>query len=148
MRLTRRSLLAAAFPAPALPAEENLSHHVMLRSTWQTVNVGDIAHTPGMPALPERHLPETMVTLWPDRPWTEVERMLLRRFPKVRVASTVEEQNPAMSECDFGLHGSGPGLVGWRELLAGARFVFCRDTVAGGAEDHRHPARSPGKDRE
>jgi hypothetical protein len=31
------------------------------------VNIGDIAHTPGMLALLERHLPEAEITLWPTR---------------------------------------------------------------------------------
>ncbi len=148
--------MAAA--APALLAAEAGPKKILLRSSWQTVNIGDIAHTPGMLALLEKHLPEAEVTLWPNRLSPEVEALLRRRFPKLRLAVTRQERDQAMAECDFCLHGSAPGLVGWRELetwratgkpygfggvtlndaelrdrrelLAGARFVFCRDTLS------------------
>lgn len=129
---------------------------ILLRSSWQTVNIGDIAHTPGMLALLERHLPGSEVMLWPNALSEPVENLLRARFPRLRIARTADQQRAALAECQFGLHGSGPGLVGaaqmeaWRktgkpygfggvtlsdaelkarrELLAGARFVFCRDT--------------------
>jgi polysaccharide pyruvyl transferase WcaK-like protein len=129
---------------------------ILLRSSWQTVNIGDIAHTPGMLALLEKHLPEAGVTLWPNALSRGVDELLRRRFPKLRIARSDEEREAALRECDFCLHGSGPGLVGraemgrWRrtgkpygfggvtlndaelkdhrDLLAGATFVFCRDT--------------------
>ncbi len=132
--------------------------HLLLRSSWQTVNIGDIAHTPGMLALLERDLPSTAVTLWPNSLSAEVASLLRRRFPKLEIAVTPAEREAAMTECDFALHGSGPGLVGWpemekwratgkpygfggvtlndeelrvrRELLSGARFIFCRDTLS------------------
>ena len=36
---------------------------VLVRSAWQSVNIGDIAHTPGALALLERHFPEAELTL-------------------------------------------------------------------------------------
>jgi polysaccharide pyruvyl transferase WcaK-like protein len=85
-----------------------------------------------------------------------VEEILRARFPKLKIARTKAEREAALAECDFFLHGSGPGLVGvkelilaqkagkpygiggitlndgeikdQRELLAGAKFVFLRDT--------------------
>lgn len=159
MRIARRQFLgglAAALPLRPLLAAEARPQHILLRSSWQTVNIGDIAHTPGMLTLLERHLPESRVTLWPNALSPEVERMLKARFPKLAIATTTEAKERALRECDFGLHGSGPGLVGWKELerwqvtgkpygfggvtlsdaelrdrralLAGARFIFCRDT--------------------
>lgn len=122
------------------------------------MNIGDIAHTPGMLRLLEEHLPGSEVTLWPNALSVDVEAMLRKRFPALRIARTVEERRDAMACCDFFLHGSGPGLVGakeakaWqatgrpygiggitlndnelrdhRSLLEGARFVFCRDTLS------------------
>ena len=38
----------------------------MLRSSWQTVNIGDIAHTPGVLHLLEKHIPEAEVRLRPS----------------------------------------------------------------------------------
>jgi hypothetical protein len=85
-----------------------------------------------------------------------VEEILRARFPKLKIAKTKVEQDAALAECDFFLHGSGPGMVGLKELklaqkagkpygiggitlndgeikdqrdlLAGAKFIFLRDT--------------------
>ena len=155
---TRRQVLAlplVALAAGASPAARPI-RRVLLRSSWQTVNIGDIAHTPGMLALLERHHPGAAVTLWPSPLTPAVEKLLLDRFPKLAIAKTPAEQASALAACDFFLHGSGPGLVGAKEadrakaagkpygfggvtltddeikthraLLAGAEFVFCRDT--------------------
>ena len=55
---TLLATLAAGCAAPSGRAPR-----ILLRSSWQTVNVGDIAHTPGVLALLERHLPAAEVTL-------------------------------------------------------------------------------------
>jgi polysaccharide pyruvyl transferase WcaK-like protein len=133
---------------------------ILLRSSWQTVNIGDIAHTPGVLALLERHLPTAEITLWPSDVGHGVQEMLQRRFPALRFARTPAEQTAAFARCDFLLHGSGPSLVGadvvehWAQttgkpygvfgitivatsatervlrLLQGARFVYFRDSVS------------------
>ena len=161
MTLSRRAFLAASAALAAgcaAPAGDPRRVKILLRSSWQTVNIGDIAHTPGMLRLLEEQFPNAEVTLWPNALSDEVEAMLRRRFPRLRIARTPDEQKQAISQGDFFLHGSGPGLVGheamsawratgkpygiggvtindwelkgahYRELLAGARFVFCRDT--------------------
>lgn len=132
------------------------SKHILLRSSWQFENIGDIAHTPGMLTLLEKHRPDAQVTLWPKRINNDVERMFRARFPKVKFAKTPSQGEAALKRCDFFLHGSGPSLVGWgemqrakemgipygvggitmideqitgaRDLLAGAQFIFLRDT--------------------
>ncbi|MFO0926385.1 MAG: polysaccharide pyruvyl transferase family protein [Gemmataceae bacterium] len=152
----RRQFLAVAVAAAAPLASAAGPRRILLRSSWQTVNIGDIAHTPGMLALLEKHRPADTVTLWPKGLSDEVERLLTARFPKLAIARTRAEQEAALAACDFFLHGSGPGLVGaaeaerarqagkpygfagvtlsdgelknHRDLLAGARFVFTRDT--------------------
>jgi polysaccharide pyruvyl transferase WcaK-like protein len=154
----RRAFLASAAVSGlslALAAEPKKSRRILLRSSWQTVNIGDIAHTPGMLALLEKHRPDDEVTLWPSPLSADVEKLLLTRFPKLKIAKTKDEQAAALTACDFFLHGSGPGLVGKKEaelakqagkpygfagvtlsdaelkadkeLLAGAKFVFTRD---------------------
>lgn len=154
--MNRRSFLAASFAAVATTARaEAKPLRVLLRSSWQTVNIGDIAHTPGMLALFEKHRPQDEVTLWPNALSADVEMLLTTRFPKLKLAKTKAEQDAALAACDFFLHGSGPGLVGHkeatrakaagkpygfagvtltddelkthRELLTGAKFVFTRD---------------------
>lgn len=155
--MDRRAFLAAPLALAARPgraAEAPL--HVLLRSSWQTVNIGDIAHTPGMLALLEKCRPHDRVTLWPNSLGPDVERLLKARFPKLVIAKTDADKAKALAVCDFLLHGSGPGLVGhaaadaarragkpygfagvtlsddelktYRPLLAGAKFVYCRDT--------------------
>ncbi|HLQ43420.1 MAG TPA: twin-arginine translocation signal domain-containing protein, partial [Planctomycetaceae bacterium] len=68
---------------PVLAAER--PGRILLRSSWQTVNIGDIAHTPGVLALLEKHLPDIEVRLWPSKIDNGVEEMLLRRFPKLAI---------------------------------------------------------------
>lgn len=91
---------------------------VLLRSSWQTVNIGDIAHTPGVLALLEKHLPDAEVTLWPSSLGDGVEALLMNRFPNLRVVRTKSEVSDAMGSCDFLLHGSGPSLVGEKDVRA------------------------------
>ena len=140
----------------ALQAQEKMPTRILLRSSWQTVNIGDIAHTPGMLALLEKHRPEAEITLWPSSVDRGVEEILRARFPKLKIAQSLAEKEAALKDCDFFLHGSGPGLIGWKEaklaqqagkpygfggvtlndgeikdqrdLLAGAKFIFLRDT--------------------
>lgn len=91
--------------------------HFLVRSGWQTVNIGDMAHTPGLFALLEKHFPEAKITLLPTVLSAEVEAMILKRFPKVKVVRTQAEVDRAFDACDFFLHGSGGALVGWRDVL-------------------------------
>ncbi len=157
--MDRRQFLTSAIAAaasPLLAGAARATRQVLLRSSWQTVNIGDIAHTPGMLALLEKHRPQDSVTLWPNGLNAEVEKLLTTRFPKLAIAHSKEKQDAALKACDFFLHGSGPGLVGaaeaelarregkpygfagitlsdnelknHRQLLARAKFVFTRDT--------------------
>lgn len=133
---------------------------ILVRSSWQTLNIGDISHTPGLLSLLGQHLPEAEIRLWPSDVGQGVEAMLRRHFPNLALVRTEAEIDAALAECDFLLHGSGPYLVGedavarWksatrkpygvygitmppvrltdavRELLNGARFVYFRDTVS------------------
>ncbi|TDE14857.1 polysaccharide pyruvyl transferase family protein [Dyadobacter psychrotolerans] len=84
---------------------------IILRSSWQTVNIGDIGHTPGVLALLEKYIPQAQVRLWPSDVGNGVEQMLAKRFPKVEIIKTDADRKRAMSEADFMLHGSGPSLV-------------------------------------
>ena len=156
--MNRRTFLAvtAGMAAHLRVRGRQRAPRILLRSSWQTVNIGDIAHTPGLLALLERHRPDAEITLWPNPLSPEVDALLRRRFRRLRIASTPAAHDEALAACDFFLHGSGPGLVGAPEaerarvagkpygfagitlndeeiktrgtLLAEARFVFCRDT--------------------
>ena len=111
----------AASLATSVRAAEKRPARLLLRSSWQTVNIGDIAHTPGVLALIEKHLPGVEVRLWPSKVDNGVEEMLLARFPKVRIVKGPEALKAAFAECDFLLHGSGPSLVAQNDVARWAR---------------------------
>lgn len=110
--MTRREFgLAAAAPAILRGAAKPV---LLLRSGWQTENIGDIAHTPGLLALLEKHFKEARVILWSNALDRGVEAMLRRRFPALEIVSGDPESDPlkrAFDEAHFLLHGSGPSLV-------------------------------------
>jgi len=81
------------------------------------VNIGDIAHTPGVLALIEKHLPGVEVRLWPSSVENGVEELLLARFPKLTIVKGVDALKTAFEDCDFLLHGSGASLVGEKDVI-------------------------------
>jgi polysaccharide pyruvyl transferase WcaK-like protein len=88
----------------------------ILRSSWQTVNIGDIGHTPGVLALLEKYIPDAEVRLWPSDVGNGIEEMMLKRFPRLKIIKSDDDKKRAMSEGDFMLHGSGPSLVGRNQM--------------------------------
>jgi polysaccharide pyruvyl transferase WcaK-like protein len=98
---------ACALGSLSALAAQGRPPRIVLRSSWQTVNIGDIGHTPGVLALLEKHVPEAEITLWPSDVRNGVEEMLRRRFPKL----TITTDRKAIYACDFLLHGSGPYLT-------------------------------------
>ena len=162
--MNRRHFLQSTLAAASLPAfsiaQQKPRKRILLRSSWQTVNIGDIAHTPGMLHLLEQHLPDYDVTLWPSSVENGVAEMLTKRFPKLKIlGKDAAEKAEAFKSHDFLLHGSGPGIVGqksileWTErtgkpygiggvtwsgasggegvkVISGAKFAFFRDSVS------------------
>ncbi len=121
--MNRRHFLTTSIAATlsSLPAQEGKPRRIILRSSWQTVNIGDIAHTPGVLHLLEQHLPDVEVRLWPSKVDNGVEEMLMKRFPKLKILKTPEDIRTAFTECDFLLHGSGPSLVGAKDVMKWAK---------------------------
>src|SRR4051794_41031382 len=112
--MNRRQFLASAAVAglaASVRAADGRPKRILLRSSWQTVNIGDIAHTPGVLALLEKHLPDVEVRLWPSKVDNGVEETLMARFPKLVIVKGPEALKAAFKECDFLLHGSGASLV-------------------------------------
>lgn len=161
MGITRRQLLGAATAltlSGSGRADPKRAPRVLLRSSWQTVNIGDIAHTPGVLALLEKHVPDAEVRLWPSNVDNGVAEMLKKRFPKLTIVRGADAVKAAFAECDFLLHGSGPSLVAtndvarWRkeagkpygiygitlpsaaepvlDHISNAKFCFFRDSVS------------------
>lgn len=118
--LTRRSFLAALSAAVAaatagrtlLGADgQPRRPRVLLKSGWQTVNIGDIGHTPGMLRLLADHLPGVDVALWPNNiTGDNAETMFKRHFPTLKIVGK-DDLKQAFAESDFLLHGSGASLV-------------------------------------
>ena len=99
--------------------------HILLVSGWQTVNIGDIAHTPGLIHLLKTYFPELKISLWPNDIDLKEEKSLWALFPDLSIIrddfaltgiAGSEEANKVMDEADFMLHGSGPGIVGIQKL--------------------------------
>lgn len=115
-------------PSGVFAAQGKPPSRILLRSSWQVVNIGDIAHTPGVLALIEKYLPETEVRLWASGDLSpEVADMEHNRFPKLEIVkgtigengqASKPELQAALEWCDFLLHGSGPSLVAQKDIAA------------------------------
>lgn len=107
------AVAASAWGFPAIVSgAAGRTPRIVLRSSWQTVNIGDIGHTPGVLALLEKHIPEAELVLWPMDVRNGVEEMLQHRFPKL----TITKDPAVVSGCDFLLHGSGPYLTAQKDV--------------------------------
>ena len=94
---------------------------ILIVSGWQDVNIGDIAHTPGLLHLFETYLPDARLILWKRSRGEEVRKLLEKNFPKVSIiygdvnngkdTDSLDVLN-AFKEADLMVHGSGPSLVG------------------------------------
>jgi len=125
--LTGTAALAAAGSAAPLRAavKSSRARHILIANAWHCINIGDIAHTPGLLHLLDTFLPEVNVTLWPVpsiRPGQEreldprVRQMLLAGFPRLKIiAAGGTGQKPAVRpdltaairEADLFIIGSG-----------------------------------------
>ncbi|WP_461077125.1 polysaccharide pyruvyl transferase family protein [Spirosoma flavus] len=109
------ALVGALMSVPAL-AQSATKKSIILRSSWQTVNIGDIGHTPGVLALLEKYMPDVEVRLWPSSLSNGVEDLMRKRFPNVPIIQKPDEIAQALKECVFLLHGSGPSLVAAKDV--------------------------------
>jgi len=123
------SLVAAAGGATSSFAAPKRRRRILLRSGWQVENIGDVAHTPAVMALIERHIPDADVSFWPFYdylPNYEVT-MLKTRFPSITIVrgkldangkASTPELAKAVAEADFFLHNSGPYALSWMDAAA------------------------------
>ena len=101
---------------------------ILLVSGWQDVNIGDIAHTPGLLEVLKTFVPEASIVLWKKRvEHSSVEPLILANYPSVKVIhGDVNEQHQvespevmqAFDTADLMIHGSGPGIIGRDNLWA------------------------------
>lgn len=89
----------------------------MLQSAWDTVNIGDIGHTPGTLRVIEQHLPEVKIVLWAMKLDDRVTAMLKARFPKVEIlqgnlfkdGENDRKLQEVVKSCDLFIRNSGMG---------------------------------------
>jgi polysaccharide pyruvyl transferase WcaK-like protein len=112
------SLAYKAYGYSAYNSSRLKGKKILLRSSWQTVNIGDIGHTPGVLHLLEKYMPDVEVRLWAGDVGNGVKELLLKRFPKLEIftSSNTDSVRRAFNECDFLLHGSGPYLVAEKDV--------------------------------
>lgn len=126
--MQRRDFLKSVASAAALgatnlwaaPFSAASSRPILLRSGWQTVNIGDIGHTPGAIEIVNRYCPGRNIILWSTKGGTDrgVAEFLLRSFSNLRIVrGTVQNGQPdtpelaaAWQEAGFLLHSSGAGF--------------------------------------
>lgn len=124
---------AALWPQGMGASARHRAPRILLRSSWQVVNIGDIAHTPGVLALIEKHIPQAETILWASGDLSpEVAALLRRRFPKLEIVqgtigadgqASHPDLGAAVAWADFLLHGSGASLVAARDVAAFVRHT-------------------------
>jgi len=121
---------------------------ILLRSSWQTVNIGDVGHTPGLLSLLAEHLPEVEVTLWPRDLGGGARELLVRGYPRLTIVEGRLDKDGkpdneglarAWAETDLYLSGSGSGFPAGRDAVAFRRatgkpvgvFAVSLDPISG-----------------
>lgn len=118
-------------------AQSSPPKRILVASQWHNVNIGDIAHGPGLVRLIERHLPGVEVSLWGKRMSDEIRAMMHRAFSRLstvegKVSAEGEASSPELAaeiaRCDLMVLGSGgyhdEPVEGWRKLSRRPFGVF------------------------
>jgi polysaccharide pyruvyl transferase WcaK-like protein len=129
--LTRAAAVAATASLPpsffAAAAKSGRPPRVLLRSSWQSVNIGDIGHTPGALSLLWKYFPEVEITLWPGSLGHGSRQLLTNGYPRLKIVegSLDKENKPnnaalasAWEETDLYLSGSGSGFPASNHAVA------------------------------
>lgn len=113
--MKRRSFLAGGMAMASGAARPR----ILLHSSWQAVNIGDIGHTPGAISILEKYIPEAEITLWPRKLSDGSRAMLTKGYPKLRIVEgsvdrdgkpTTPELAKAWQEASLYVSGSGSGF--------------------------------------
>jgi hypothetical protein len=122
---TRRAVLAGALSVCG--ARAATAPKILLRNSWQSVNIGDIGHTPGALTLLWKYIPEAEITLWPGQIEHGAREMLMKGYPKLRIVegSLGPDGTPntpalakAWEQTDLYLSGSGSGFPASNHAIA------------------------------
>jgi len=154
------AVVAASTSLPGAAHTPGRPPRILLRGSWQSVNIGDIGHTPGALQLIERYFPESEVILWPGTLGHGSRDFLLQAFPRLRIAEgtsgkdgkpvlgsdgrpTTQALTAAWAEADIMIHGSGSGfgarahLAAWHRATGKPYGVFgvSTDPISGFGDD-------------
>jgi polysaccharide pyruvyl transferase WcaK-like protein len=100
---------------------------ILVVSGWQDVNIGDIAHTPGLLHILENAFPASEIILWKKSKSDSVAALLKKNFPRIDIVYgsvdgdkniTNGEAVQAVERADIFIHGSGPSVVAVDNLEA------------------------------
>lgn len=127
--VTRRSLVKGGLTWSSLRcayAQSKRPPQILLRSSWQSVNIGDIGHTPGALALLWKYFPEADITLWPGQLGHGSRELLTKGYPRLKIAEGgLQDDKPdspvlakAWQEADLYLSGSGSGFPASQHAVA------------------------------
>lgn len=116
---TRRHFISAITAAlgGSVFAADGKPRTILLQSAWDTINIGDIGHTPGTLRVLEQHLPQVKVVLWAMKLDERITAMLKTRFPKVEIlqgsltgkGERDRKLQDAIKSCDLFIRNSGMG---------------------------------------
>jgi len=115
MVTSRRTLLA--LPALAAARAQSRPPRILLRSSWQSVNIGDIGHTPGALAILEKHIPEAEITLWPGQLGHGSRELLAKGYPRLKIVDGPNVEK-IWQQTDLYLSGSGSGFPASNHAVA------------------------------
>ena len=129
--MNRRSFLAtsaaAALAASLRSVDTKRPPRILLRSSWQSVNIGDIGHTPGALSLLWKYFPECEITLWPGELGHGSRDLITRGYPRLKIVEGSlgvdgRPNKPALAqawvEADLYLSGSGSGFPAANHAVA------------------------------
>lgn len=117
--ITRRQFSVSALGAVGMKGAAKKAPKILLRSSWQSVNIGDIGHTPGALNILWKYIPEAEITLWPGKLGHGSRELLTKAFPKLQIVEgsldaagkpNSPELAKAWAEADLYLSGSGSGF--------------------------------------
>ena len=87
--------------APLLKACKDAPGKILIVSGWQDVNIGDIAHTPGLLTVLQTFLPNTKLVLWEKNVGQEVRSWLQKNFPKVEIIQGTVEKDGSVYQMEI-----------------------------------------------
>lgn len=128
--------------------KENRVMNILVVSGWQDVNIGDIAHTPGLLHILEEKLPDANIVLWKRSRSEEVEGLLKKNFPRIDILYGNPDQDYQIKDqkllntiehADVFIHGSGPHVVAQNCLEAWSKLTDKPFGIFGTTIEHINP---------